>query len=446
MPLYMLYIWEWAQAFGTSEYALRASNIPFAFMFTTALGWTSYRVFRRPFLWVVFALSPFVVFYMSEARPYVALMACATASTGAMLAYFADPSRYAKGAPWICLVALVIACGLHMLAGFLVPSLMIYAALAIRDAKLDPKVVLRDWTNPLLVCLPLLLAIGVYDAWTVMAGAGGKRGHPGAGNMAFVVWEFMGFAGLGPPRNELRADRSLHALIPYWPWLTVGILAAAAGLGTITMRLGLDRPQRASWRLLLAIISGIALLLVMAGVVRFEFWGRHLAVFFPGLVFVVICLASTIPVRPWVRTMEHAALALLVIAWGISDARIVDDPRYYKDDYRFAARTALDEVGRTGGTMVWAADANGARYYGIDVGPPGYSVLWPVRGKGVYAANWTDGQIGEYITSHERQGPVILVLSKPDLFDQKGAWAAEVQRMHARKIASANSFDLYAFQ
>jgi hypothetical protein len=180
--------------------------------------------------------------------------------------------------------------------------------------------------------------------------------------------------------------------------------------------------------------------------VRFDFWGRHLAIFFPGLVLALIQVTSEVGERTRIRTAERVAFMLLVVAWAISDARIVGNPQYYKDDYRFAATFALDEAGRTGSTVLWAADTIGGRYYGIELGQPKPDVVWPVRGKGLFVANWTDGQINEYMASRKGAGQTILVLSKADLYDSRGAWAAAVERMNARKIASANSFDIYAFK
>ena len=85
MPFFYIYIWAWARVFGTSEFALRASNIPFAIVLVTTFGWTSLRVFNRPFLWAVFGLSPFIWFYINEARPYIAVMACSAISLAALL-------------------------------------------------------------------------------------------------------------------------------------------------------------------------------------------------------------------------------------------------------------------------------------------------------------------------------------------------------------------------
>ena len=40
-----------------------------------------------------------------------------------------------------------------------------------------------------------------------LTGVNKTVGNPGLLNLAFVAYEFLGFQGLGPPRNELR-DRN----------------------------------------------------------------------------------------------------------------------------------------------------------------------------------------------------------------------------------------------
>jgi hypothetical protein len=443
-PLYLLFMWGWAKIFGTGEYALRASNIPFALLFVFSLGWTSSRVFGRPIFWTVFCISPFVVFYMNEARAYLSVMACAAASVAAMLAYFADRRRYRRVAPWICLSALVVACGLSMLAAFLVPMLLAYAFCAATEKHLEWHEVFRDWCKPLVAGVALLVVFGGYYAWTVLAGYGGQRGRAGLGNVAFALYEFIGLGGLGPPRNELRAYPSAHTLLHYWRWVAVGVVACATATATTAAIWFRRRRGPAGWCLCGALAAGLGLFLVAACLVSFRFWGRHLTVFFPMFVFLVILVTTGTGVSGRLRALEAVAFISLAVAWSISDMRLVSCPAYFKDDYRFAAAFALDEARRTGGSIAWAADALGARYYGIELGLPQPDVTWPVRGKGLPVANWTDAQVRDYLGSHRQDAEVILVLSKQDLFDRHGAWAAAVKRANAREIASANSFEIYA--
>ncbi len=444
-PLYLIFIWGWAKIFGVGEYALRSSNIPFALIFVSSLGWTSLRVFGRPFLWTVFCISPFFLYYMNEARGYVPVMAMAAASVAALLAYFSDQQRFGRIAPWVCLSALTVACGLLMLAVFLIPLLLVCAFCSTTEKHLEWRAVLRDWRGALSATLPLLLVLGDFYAWTVYADYGGKRSRLGIANPGYALYEFMGYGGLGPPRYGLHGEIGLHTFLPYWPWLTAGVLASLAAVIAIATLWRQSCARSQSWGLLAGLCTGVALFLVAAALAHFRFWGRHLAVFFPPAVFWVIQLTSGIGISPRLRAKERLAFLFLALVWAISDARLVLDHQYAKEDYRFAAAFALSEARRTGGEIAWAAPALGARYYGIELAPLHFDAPWPVKGQGRGAANWTNQQIRDYFGSRREGSETILVLGRQDASDHYGAWAAAVKSSNAREIASPNSFNIYAF-
>jgi uncharacterized membrane protein len=443
-PFYLMYMWWWAKFFGTGEYALRAANLPFAILLVTALGWTSWRVLDRPFLWVVFCFSPFVWFYMNEARPYIAIVACSAVSTGALMAYFADRATYGKIAPWLCLSALFIAWGLHMLSAFLVPSLLIMAIFAEKEKWLTWNMIARDWTPALLIHAPLFVGLGAYFIWTLSVGSGGERETPGFGNLAFSIYEFMGFVGLGPPRNVLRAQQSLAVFVPYWPWLMIGLLSTVA-LSVLSVFQIVGRKRNHLAGLVLALVIGLTLFVIAASAVNFRYWGRHLAFFFPLVIFILISAAGeTAAGRKW-RFFRGGTVLALACAWLVSDARLLALPQYYKDDYRLAAQTALDVAHRSNGTILWAAGFIGGRYYGLEFERPLEGIRWRTAGSAIFAANWNQKQVREYLNTATTQTPVILALSKPDLFDRSGNWTAAVNERGARKVASPNTFAIYVF-
>ena len=94
MLFYLLYMWGWIKMWGTSEVALRAANIPFAVLLLVTMRWASLRLFARSNAWLLLCLSPFVWFYMNEARPYIAVMSFSTLAVVAMLAYLMGPANY----------------------------------------------------------------------------------------------------------------------------------------------------------------------------------------------------------------------------------------------------------------------------------------------------------------------------------------------------------------
>ena len=106
---YLSYMWGWVKIFGRSEVALRAANIPFFLLLIGSAAWASRRLLHRPYLWVLFCLSPFVWFYLNEARPYAAVTAFSMVALVALLAYVLRPGEHDSLAPWCCLIALLCA-------------------------------------------------------------------------------------------------------------------------------------------------------------------------------------------------------------------------------------------------------------------------------------------------------------------------------------------------
>src|ERR1700738_1703972 len=159
---YLFHIWMWIKIFGQSELALRADIIPFSIVFIGTMVWASRRLFWHRNLWILFCLSPFFWFYLNEARPYAAVLAFSSVSSVALLAYLTDPEQYRKWAPWICLIALFFAFGMHILAVLLVPSLLVLAAAAIAGNPKIRSVFWRDWVRPVLWCLPAYIALGLF--------------------------------------------------------------------------------------------------------------------------------------------------------------------------------------------------------------------------------------------------------------------------------------------
>ena len=449
MILYLLYMWVWVKVWGTTEIALRAANIPFGMLLFGTVAWASGSLFRRPNVWILFCLSPFIWFYMNEARPYVALMAFSTVAMVAVLAYVMEPARYRVAAPWCCLAALFLACGFHILAAFLFPSLLFMMAIAARGDMTLRKSLLRDWSLSFFVFLPGFVALGTFYAW-IERSRNLRTGKPGLVNLAFVFYEFMGFAGLGPPRNELRENHQLQIFTGYWPWLLVGVAAALA----VVFFLFVIRPTPVARKLVGSLSIGMGIAFAVSWIAHVPFLGRHVAVFLP--MFLMIPMVWTRPQEASLRLRYLSAVVgvALAIAWGISDARLVFLHKYEKESYRAASSIAMERAGLSGGEILWAADPKAAYYYGlraVSVHPrtePGETDIigatWPVRNQATDARNWTMDEALLYLRS--RTAPAILVLSKPDLFDDKGVWRTLIKQERPAVVADGNEFWIYEWQ
>jgi uncharacterized membrane protein len=433
---YLLHMWGWIKLFGASELSLRAANIPFAVIFIYTMIWASRRLFWHPSLWALFCLSPFFWFYLNEARPYLALMAFSSVASVSLLAYLNDPWRYRKSAPWLCLISLFLAWGTHILAMFLFPALLVLIATCIaRDSELKTDF-RRHWSRAALCCLPAFIALGSFYSWVSSYGVNKSNGNPGLGNLVFALYEFTGFAGLGPPRNEIRQNLNLDVFLPYWPLLLLGSIALAAAVVFVFR----SSPSKMARNLLLSIIVGLAAALTMSKMQHFQVLGRHLAVFFPLLLMVFMLAPKNPPFMPKISRKVAIAAIALGLVWGISDLRLVFLSQYGKDSYKEASSIAMAQSRQEGAVILWAADPVIAKYYGLTVSPDKSSA----PAAAVDASSWSADRTNAYFTGLSR--PMILVLSKPDLFDKNGAWRALIRGTEPPRIAELNAISIYEWQ
>jgi len=445
---YLLHMWGWIKVFGSSELSLRAANIPFAVIFIYAMRWASQHLFWNRHLWVLFCLSPFFWFYLNEARPYIALLSFASVATVALVAFLLDSKRYGKIAPGLCLLALFSAWGVHILAVFLFPTVLILILITVfgdPDLKSD---FFRYWTHPALWCAPLFFALGGFYFWVSFNGVNKSEAIPGWRNLAFALYEFAGFAGLGPPRNDIRETPGFSVFFPYWPWLLLGTVSLAAVILYQCKALRSRIPRN----ILISATLGLLIALGVSVFEHFQILGRHLAVFLP-LIIVVVMLDPRHSLRP--PTVQRGAMVAVIalgVVWGISDLRLVFLNKYAKDSYREACSIALSRAGEDGAVILWAADPVTAEYYGLAVTPRSGSILG-VEPEGqrsasarqaIAASDWSAEQANAYFANSSV--PIILVLGKSDPFDPSGAWRARIQAQTPASIAHLNTLSIYEWR
>jgi hypothetical protein len=444
MLFYLSYMWGWVKIFGRSEEALRAANIPFFLLFIASLAWASRRLLRQPFLWVPFCLSPFVWFYLNEARPYAALIAFSTAALVSLLAYVVHPGEYRSWAPWCCLIAVLFACGSHILGVFLIPSMV---ALVAETARTNPSFrhcFWRDWWRPFLSCLPAFAILAGFNAWASSYGVNKSGPDPRFADLVLVAGEFLGFRGVSPPRKQLQTGIPLDVFSSYWPLLLIGVAAIVA----VTVVLLRTRPPKVVRTLSVSLLAGIAIAFAISWFADLHVSGRHMAVLFPLLPLIgMFWLGGSSRELP--RQSVAGVTFVLALAWSISDARMLLLPQYKKDDYRGAASIALRTAEITGAEILWAADPHVAHYYGIGVMKDHHlqeigsneGLTLPFRHEATEAGNWSFEDAQRY--SDAEQKPVILVLSDSDMFDTKGGWEALLRQRQPVLLAKLNSFSIY---
>ena len=436
MPGYYIYLWAWAQIFGISEWALRLANVPWAVLFTASLAWGAECVLNVRRAWLIICLSPFLWFYMNEARPYSMVIGLSMITTISAVAYAENPQRF-RHAPWWGMVSLLVLWSTHMLTIVLAPSLLLFIC-AMRTVSI--KQFLKEWLLPIVVTAPCFVGLAAYYLYTLLGGKGGQHEKPGLSNLAFAVYEFLGFGGLGPPRNVLREAQSLPTFFPYLPTLALGVVAFCAVLLAILLHRHDSTERRLVFSLFMSLAAGFLLTLALSYAAHFRVLGRHMAAFFPLFVVLLLTGLLTGGTRRY-SNLAFSALFLLGIAWSVSDFRQRLLRSYEKDDYRDAAALARSALVR-GEPVQWLADPVTARYYGLrvtealnpeSVGPPDMKAAI----YGGCSRSWFEQSL------HQHGTALIVMGDKPDLFDRDGNCRKTLDSLSIEHVASFPAFDAW---
>jgi len=279
-----------------------------------------------------------------------------------------------------------------------------------------------------------LALMGLYYISTLARGAGGaKLWTVTPPNLIFVAYEFLGFAALGPGRQELRAilkgmapASEIWVFIPDWIALAAAygaVILAAAKSGLTRIECTPRRPTLGAWGLCVAVplMSGL-ILYCLATAVSFPFWGRHLAGVFPFVATALALLLHWSNRGLW-RKMGRLGTVVLVGLLILASSLVRFLPAHRHDDYRQAAVIA-GELASQGQTVWWVADHSGGVYYGIQFAETGPGIR--------HAPNRT--AIPDPL-------PDAIVISRPENFDSLET---------ARKMLSTGGYkkssDLQAFE
>jgi len=242
---------------------------------------------------------------------------------------------------------------------------------------------------------------------------GGRLWSVGFSNLAFAVYELLGFVGLGPGRELIRSSAATggsgaaaELLIPSLFKLGL-LLVIYVGLVYAAYRASKNSGSRPALHLAMlscsvAVLS-VSCLLGACLLSSFPFWGRHLA---PALPFVLLAIAEVgASIRSiWTRQQKAFLFVPLFIILLYSSCVIRWSPSHAKDDYRSAAKLAREYLAE-GKQLSWIASPGAALYYQIPL-----SNTWP-PGPGTASIILPD--TGSHIH------PDVILVSKPDVFDHQ---------------------------
>ena len=414
MPLTMLVAWLSGKMIGTSEVALRAPNLFWAFLALLTLAIIG-RLRNMPWLPLLLAVQPFYAFYCGEARPYAAQIAAGCIVLLALVLFQQHSGRGSLWA-WIFGLASILAFSLSVLAPFsLLPAGGVMLILAVWNCWKPSLSILVPAGLAFLICLPLTY----YYIGTVMRGAeGAKIWSVGLANVVYAGYELTGLVGLGPPVRLIREaakSSSLPALFLQYPALIPLCLCLAGGalylcwsaLSDPTARRNLFCHATPALAVFLLACLSFAFLAVFMGK---AFWARHLAFVFPFFLYVIACLGHEAAGGAKAKKLLfRLSVSLFALIWLFSSASVRFSPSHGKDDYRTAAHIAVEEIAR-GKVVWWLASWHCAAYYGLPVDYEGRST----------SPRFLLFHSPSRVLDLPFQRPDIALLSKPDIYDSHG--------------------------
>jgi len=397
MPGYMFYVWGWEKIVPNSEFFLRLSNLPWLAVLLISLR-------RFPFALAFAITSPFIIFYLSEFRPYLMQLAgAALVIRGLVDFHKIEPKS------WVTVLTGCLILSLASLIG------VVWSLGALIYVLADSPQRLRTaWFWKIsLGFAPFYAVLAVYYAWTLSQGQ--EAAMMGGGlfiSLGAAAYELLGLAGLGPGKVELRTNPS--SVIRYMPLIAPAVLASG-----ILILMGLYQwVSSTPWKRVLpaALAVGLPLCLLLALVIfkDFRLLGRHLA---PLSILMTLLFAKATEgfwtsqpgARCWPPLWLVRAVVLLVLGFGVtSNVALRFAERHRKDDYRGAALIAHQAM-KEDRPVIWIADKWTAHYYGLNEQKRG----------------WTDWREPQPLP--ELTGDEIILYSKPDIYDSLGRFSEHLK-------------------
>jgi hypothetical protein len=421
----LFYLWEWEKIFGSSEYALRASNLPCFAAAAAAMVWGFPKQCRLQISVLLLTLTnAFLWYYLSEARPYVVLFAFSALTTACLLRLLRGPQSSLHSAAWFRFFCIAIA-GLCTTSIIAVPwALASLGAFAYWSGpRLAFRTAIRFWFSSL-VLTAVMGALGLYYVWTLRLGAPASNvWRTGLASVGLIFYEILGLSGLGPGRLAIRGN-GIHSFAAFLPSLAIAAIAIAilsiAALAELSRKIS----RREVLFFAIAIATPFAAVLAAGYTSHMRLLGRHLIPFLPFvLAFLAIGLHRFFS-SPARGPRVIAAAAILV--FSISALEIRFAARHRRDDYRTAAAEARRALAN-GEKIWWVADISTGAYYRVPLNSPAL----------------LDSAALDRIGLETLEQPDLIILSKPDIYDSKGKISAYLSRHNFRLTRELPAFQLW---
>lgn len=432
MPFFITYMWGFEKIFGDGEFALRIAGFPFFLLGMTLLVTALAR--RWQSLWapmIATGLSPFVWYYLNEARLYTMQMGASAMVVAALIRLSDAPAATGKTEQrWLRIycAGLVLLSSISMLGEIWASAPLLAMVVMIPKERLI--VWWRLYRTELAATLTILFLIGIYYLWSLTQGARATAvGTTNLQTVLFIFYEQLGFTGLGSGRLELR-ELGARSLKPFVGGLALYASAMGAVLVAGIWAMWQETPARKLMKLLGCLLLP-SLLILMAGLtMHFRVLGRH----FTPLIIIVLLVVSTGLNRLWRQPgwAGKTVVVGLIVMTLFSCLMVRLAPRHEKDNYRQAARFAQEALARNA-VVWWNADSMAAEYYNVPLTTNG-NVL---RQK---ALLFIDPESREIASLPKAD---LIISSRPDVYDPRGNLSRYLKEENFRAKTNLVAFTLW---
>lgn len=321
MPLFSLYAWLWERIFGYTEWILRASNLPWIIL-------TAYCLRKNPYTCFLFLLSPFLIYYTGEFRPYAMQIG---AATWVACVFFTLLQQKPTLPPHSFFLANLFLCAISLSST--IWSLGIIASLFF----LNPSWIKSHlfWKRSFLWGLAFI-PLAIYYLYALRLGSNPARiASPLLFNLGISFYEVIGLSGIGP--NRLIARVNPKIVIHYLPVLLPAIACLSLSLWKTARYWTKTYRLHQTLAFITALGLPIALFCLLTIAKDFRFSGRHFTPLLPFLLIPLGQFFSSLKNSPLLSTQRLLFYTTLLI-FIVSSFRIRFHPDFAKEDYRTAIK------------------------------------------------------------------------------------------------------------
>jgi hypothetical protein len=208
----------------------------------------------------------------------------------------------------------------------------------------------------------ILMVCGLYYVWTRSLGIMPSTiGRTDVRTLLFIVYEQLGFNGLGPGRLSLR-ENGVAALKPWIPMLLLYATGVALVFYGALKYLRETGNRRTALTTTLALLVPAGFLVATALSARFRILGRHFTPFETVVTLLYVLGAVAVWKARWPGLRVGIAGFLVLSCVSCLSQRFSE--RHARDDYRGAAQMANNFL-TNGRSVWWNADPFSCEYYHV---------------------------------------------------------------------------------